>query len=88
MFHVKRADESEVNVEGEVREVAEVDEEVLASGRCVVEDAAVDQRGVGCEPPLWTRDADLLAAQGPVEASGEGVDRMTLRHVRGLTRSP
>ena len=75
-------------MEGQVREVVEVNEEMLAPGRGVIKSAAVDQGGVGGEPALRTADIDLLTAQRPVEPSGEGVDRMALRHVRWSARSP
>ena len=75
-------------MEGEVREVAEVDEEVLASSRGVIEGATVDECGIGCEPTLRTRHVDRLAAERPVESGGQGMDRVALRHVRGWGRSP
>ena len=41
-------------MEVQVRGVGEVNEEMLASGRGVIEDAAVDQCGVGGEAALRT----------------------------------
>src|SRR5690606_17520677 len=50
-FHVKRPDEAEMDVEDDV---VEIDEEVLSSGRCRLEDPPVDERGISGEPALRT----------------------------------
>ena len=83
--HEPLPDQPEVDIDR--APLREVDEEQLAVRPGALEGAAVQLRSLRGESPLRTADLRNRAAVGPVERSGQAVQRVSLRHGPMLSRA-
>ncbi|MPN60791.1 hypothetical protein SDC9_208523 [bioreactor metagenome] len=72
------ADQAEVDVDDPF--VVELDKQVLAHRAGPVDRVAVEQQGLGREPPLGAGDRDPPAREGGGQLIGEPVQDVALRH--------